>query len=412
MPKVNFYLNPRPDKHGRHSILLYVRGTPKGNKTPIILTTDESIPPEKWDRKKQEAKPNYIGNTELNRLLKKYKDDAESCIRTTLVKFSRDEDKDVVFQACKTALQEHFAPKKRADFTAIFEEFIEVNSLNWSLPTLKKFRTLRTYLHEFSEKERFSLSFSTIDDTFHSQFQRYLLNRQPPLHNNAVNKMLRMVKEFMRWSLLRGYHTNIKYQNFKSLKSDEVEVVALTKQEVERLQAYDFSDRPAFERVRDCFLFQIAVGQRYSDASRFRHDAVHDDCWSFKVEKTGRTLKIPLLPMALHIIEKYKDLGHLPFLSNQKMNQALKEICKIVGLDRRIERTRSSGNKQIRETLPLFEVVGTHTARRTFVSLAIAYGIEATIIQKVTGHKTLSMMLRYLDVTSETTKKALEEAWK
>lgn len=404
MAKIHFYLNGRNDAQGKRSIMLWVRGVPRGNTVPIVIHTLEAVPLNQWDKKKERVKSTYTGSPELNRLLQKYQDDVEACIRTMIADGNND------YDTVKTALINLFAPKKKSDFLAVYDEYLAVQELSWQPNTIKKFKTLRQYFVKFQEEIE-PLVFERINAVFLDKFRLFLLN-DVQLLNNTAHKIIKMLKLFMRWAEKREYHSNIKYRDFKAPKNDETEVVYLSESELMRIYNHDFSSNAALEKVRDVFCFQTFTGQRFSDIVLFRHNAVQDGFWKLRTTKTKDILSIYLSPSAIAIADKYRDMGTLPVISAQKTNIYLKQICEIVGIDTPTTIVRYRGSKRIERTVPKWNLISTHTARRTFVSLSLAKGMESANIMRITGHKTHAMLDNYVGISDDTVRKAMEKAWK
>jgi hypothetical protein len=125
----------------------------------------------------------------------------------------------------------------------------------------------------------------------------------------------------------------------------EVVKEALTEQELATLDAKNFPvDRLNF--VKDIFLFSCYTGLAYADVKKLKRSeigpGIDGNHWIFtNRQKTETASRIPILPPALAIIEKYRyypggfDSGHvLPVLSNQKMNAYLKEIADLCGIQK------------------------------------------------------------------------------
>ena len=81
------------------------------------------------------------------------------------------------------------------------------------------------------------------------------------------------------------------------------------------------------------------------------------------------------------------------------MNEYIKEVCYIAGLDQPITQTYFKGKERISETFKKYELIGTHTARRTFICIALADGVTPETVMKITGHSNYKSMQPYIDVT-------------
>src|SRR5437762_4115562 len=127
--------------------------------------------------------------------------------------------------------------------------------------------------------------------------------------------------------------------------------------------------------VRDNFCFACFTGLRFSDIDKLRHHHINKDFLEIRTEKTKDNLKIPLNVYAKEILEKYRGYGlgrPLPTgITNQKSNDYLKELAQLAGLNDLVSMEKFSGSKKILVTKPKYELISTHAARRTFVTLAL-----------------------------------------
>lgn len=157
-------------------------------------------------------------------------------------------------------------------------------------------------------------------------------------------------------------------------------------------------------QIRDIFLFQLDLGQRYSDifklcGKNIKND-IKDNFIDIIQKKCGSRVHIPLTPYALSVLEKYNYT--LPKFKNGKMNIRIKEICKVVGIDAICNCREMRGGKPYEYSAKKYQLIGTHTARRSFVSNATAKGISKDLTASITGHK--SNAINRYDRTTQTTK--------
>ena len=106
------------------------------------------------------------------------------------------------------------------------------------------------------------------------------------------------------------------------------------------------------------------------------------------------------------ILEKYKDIhfeNHmaLPVISNQKMNDYLKELGELAEINEPIRETYYKGNERIDEVTPKYALLSTHAGRRTFICNALALGIPAQVVMKWTGHSDYKAMKPYIDIADD-----------
>ena len=122
--------------------------------------------------------------------------------------------------------------------------------------------------------------------------------------------------------------------------------------------------------------------------------------------KTADSLIIELNDHSKANLEKYKDIPFqnnkaLPVVSNQKMNEYLKELGELAEIDEPVRETYYKGNERIDEVTPKYALLSTHTGRRTFICNALALGIPVQVVMKWTGHSDYKAMKPYIDIADD-----------
>ena len=164
------------------------------------------------------------------------------------------------------------------------------------------------------------------------------------------------------------------------------------------------------EEARDLFICQSLLGQRISDMPKiFKGDYttnLHEDgleTISFNVQKTGEEATLFLFPIAKEIVQKYRDkkFNHFDlFETDEKkvkniermINTDLKRVCKKAGLTTEINYTVQIGDKLRSERKPLYELMHTHIARHTFITLMCQMGIDKDVVIIATAHTDIKMI--------------------
>jgi integrase len=83
------------------------------------------------------------------------------------------------------------------------------------------------------------------------------------------------------------------------------------------------------------------------------------------------------------------------------MNKGLKEIGKHLGIDEPVSIIKFVGSKRIEKIVPKWQVMTTHVARKSFISIAMAMGMKTEIIMSISGHKTHSSFKRYYKLVDD-----------
>ena len=151
------------------------------------------------------------------------------------------------------------------------------------------------------------------------------------------------------------------------------------------------------------FLFCCFSGLRHSDAYNLRRSDVKEDHIEVTTVKTADSISIELNSVTKEILKRYadvplKDNRALTVFTNQAMNRYLKELCRLAGIDDEIRITTYKGNERLDEIKHKWELVGTHTGRRTFIVNALSLGIPPNIVMKWTGHSDYKAMKPYIDI--------------
>ncbi|MDR1897979.1 MAG: site-specific integrase, partial [Prevotellaceae bacterium] len=219
--------------------------------------------------------------------------------------------------------------KPKILFNAAFDEFIkECGSQNsWGSATYEKFKAVRNHLKAYDEYP----SFEKLDDEWFSGYMGYL--RKLDMRNNTIEKQINYLKWFLRWSVKKGYNENTVFDSYKpKLKNAPKKVIFLTWKELNQLRNFQIPETKKYlERVRDVFLFCCFTGLRHSDIYNLKRSDVKENHIEITTIKTVDNLIIELNKHSKTILDKYRNVAFednkaLPVISNQKMNDYLKEL--------------------------------------------------------------------------------------
>ena len=281
---------------------------------------------------------------------------------------------------------------------------------NWSDATFEKFKAVKNHLIGFDE----NLTFDKLTEQGLNDYVIYLRDEKE-LRNSTIGKQLSFLKWFLRWAYKKGYNNNLVYDTFKpKLKTAKKRIVFLHWDEL--ITVYNMAipeTKKHLERVRDVFCFCCFTSLRYSDVENLKKTDIHKDSIQITTIKTGDTLQIDLNDYSRAIIEKYKDFQHpdnkaFPVITNQKMNDYLKDLGKLCKLTRTISETYYKGNERFDDVQPLSELISTHAGRRTFISNALMLGIPAEIVMKWTGHSDYKAMKPYIEIADQMKKQSMQ----
>ena len=381
----------------------------------IEFTTGYRIDSAKWDADKQRVK-NGCSNklkqlaSEINASLLEYYTEIQSIFKRFEVEDVMPTPKQIkeAFNALHKPVSEEPKPKKEAlpcDFFQVFDDFVEDcgRQNNWTDSTFEKFAAVKNHLTNFRE----GLTFEFFDERGLNDYVGYLRDVKE-MRNTTIGKQLSFLKWFLRWAFKKGVHQNNAYDSYKpKLKSTQKKIIFLTWEELNKLREFKIpSNKQALERVRDVFLFQCFTGLRYSDVFNLRRSDIKGDHIEVTTVKTSDSLIIELNNHSKAILDKYKDVAFeddkvLPVITNQKMNDYLKELAEMARIDEPVRQTYYRGNERIDEVTPKYALLGTHAGRRTFICNALALGIPPQVVMKWTGHSDYKAMKPYIDIADD-----------
>ena len=187
----------------------------------------------------------------------------------------------------------------------------------------------------------------------------------------------------------------VKDESNKELASNKK--VTLTEEQLKQLYDYPITGTELQVRkrteIRDLFVLQCLVGQRVGDMQKFfngdNEKDEEEDTISIIQQKTKARAIIPLTPLAKEIISKYQNTELKYYKpSNSNLNAELRIIAEEAGLNIPITFEDKDG-KQVK---PLFELVHTHTARHTFITIMCRRDIPKETIIIATGHEDTKMI--------------------
>jgi integrase len=264
--------------------------------------------------------------------------------------------------------------------------------------TIQRNRTTRDLLLEYQKNTKQHITFETIDKKFETDFSSFMA-KVKDYAPATMGKHITTLKAVLKEALEDGVHSNIKYQSFKAIET-ESNSIALSPTEITALYQLDLSHSKRLETVRDMFVLGCHSGLRWSDFTDIKPENIKKTAKGLFIdiiqEKTKNQVVIPVNDTMAEILAKYKN--QLPeAISNQKFNDYLKELAKLVpALHSTETMVITKGGKTVEAVKPRWELISSHTARRSFATNAFEKGIETKLIRAITGHKTDTSFYSYI----------------
>lgn len=371
-----------------------------------------SVDKEKWNTETQRCKRNTTHGesctpaAKINKTIQRYEDAVNMIAnnyeeKPTFEVFKKDLDK-----VLKREHKENETEKGKT-FEELYKEYIEEqkSQCGWSKSLVyKQKQVLREWI-DFDE----NISVEKINAEKLKGFTSYLISQG--YQNETTNKKISLSKWFFRWLVSKNIITDISFTATKThLKRANRNVVFLTWDELINVYSHPFPQGGYLDRVRDVFCFCCFSSLRYSDVYSLRKSDIYNDAIHIVTKKTNDKITIELNDYTKEILCKYKNIKGekaLPVISNQKMNEYLKEVCRECELTEKLTDIYYIGNERHEVTKEKWQMVGTHSGRRTFICNALMLGIAPNVVMKWTGHADYKSMQPYIDIADKAKQKAM-----
>lgn len=256
--------------------------------------------------------------------------------------------------------------------------------------TLIRLPNTLNILKAYLEHAGLPLTFDTFNEEFDQGFRSYMAKH----HKNYVTKEkgvllsttinnLKHMAAFLNWAVIKKYHTNLEFKQWKLSKPD-TDMQWLNLEQIKPLLTLDLSKHVAWERTLDAWLFSAFTGLRYSDIREWRKSNVKGKFIRLRTFKTKKLVTIPLNDVTRRILAKYD--GMVPVKANVVFNREIKEVLKFAGFDELVKRERTLGKRVFHyDEMPLYNAITFHSARRSMINNFIALNFNIKQMNEMTG---------------------------
>lgn len=371
---------------------------------PLKYYINESIEPKFWNIKEGRAfkRNSFPQHPEFNTRLENIENDVLNIIRRL-----QNDNIELTEATIREEIDKLLNKGEQIEKTAPIElmEFINnfITNCNRSEGTKKSYRRVEKDLNEFKYK---TLTFKDITLDFHSKLLSFYQKKN--YSPNTIGTRIKVIKTFMNEAYERDLHTNLDFRKKAFDKpSEETKAIYLNKQELSTIKELDLSNNKTLDNVRDWFLIGANTGLRVSDLQKLTKEHIQGDYIIIRTQKTTQDVIIPISKDLEDIFIKHNY--NLPkFISEQKFNNYIKDVAKLAKLDDDILIEQKKGIEKVRKTIPKYECISAHTARRSFATNLYLEDIPTISIMKLTGHKTEASFLKYIKLSKEENAKKLQ----
>jgi len=378
-----FYLK-KPKNYNEGPVPVYLRITVNGKRAET--TTSRTCEPTQWNSKAGRLK----GTKESIRAFNAYLDTLQAMVYAAHENLTAQK---VAITAERLKNVLNGKPEKHYTIIDVFKEHNnQVAALigtDFAKGTLERYKTSLKHTQNFI-KWKYNVNdidVKEIDHDFVVSYDFYLRSVRKCANNSTV-KYLKNFKKIVRICIASGWMVNDPFVNYKA-KVKVVDRLFLNNEELQRMAVKEFGTE-RLGQIRDIFLFSCFTGLAYADVQKLKSAEIitgpDGEKWiNTKRQKTAILTRIPLLPPAVVILNKYSDSAvceysgkALPVSTNQKMNAYLKEIADICSIPKKLTY---------------------HIARHTFATtVTLSNGVPIESVSKMLGHTNIKTTQHYAKI--------------
>lgn len=403
LPKVTFYID-RNNRNKKGLAPIKANITIEGKKQTKIM---HHVLPSDWNPKQQRVKParpgKDNGHIEINNSLEKLQND----FKTFAMKCKSNRINITPEMGKKFLAGENVHSGNEKPFWIAYDEYLAVKNI--APKTLQNYTLYYNKLKEFEQEKEYYIDYHTINPVFFDLYRNYIL-KEKGLGWNTFATAIKKLKFFMNWSLKKDYHDQVGFMKFSATEKEPT-IIFLTMDELSTLYHKDFKSK-RLNQVRDKFCFGCLTGLAFADLDTLTHEHINNGTLTKFRVKTGNLIDVELSDPALKIIERYKDkYKALPKISNQRFNDYIREICQIAEINTPTIYKDFSKGVVTEKIAPKHKLVGSHTARKTFITNFYHNTKDITLTKKNAGITQDKTLRRYMGIDKKMEKEAMKKAF-
>jgi hypothetical protein len=435
MVNVNFHLRSLTKKNAQRVWAVFF-----ADNVRVKIDTNQSIKPDDWNKSKQKALTSHKESDRLNRLLREMEDYIDSYISNLKLKkqrFYKDELQNEFNLHFKIGDNKPEMDGEVVDFISFIEKYLESRkdlgdgTMRTRRSALRKIivafnlaspKLLKQWGNMSNAEKRVSdiliadkqLDFDQIDYNWMRNYHTWLLNYTftskkngvktiEHLKKNNIAKEIKVAKHFANVAVDAGYIHNLSFRGLKC-KWEDADNIHLNWDEINKLKALDLDPNSKLGKVRNLFVFNCYCGLRYSDLYKLdknRFTRVGGQLFlTLRMKKTDEIITFPILKSAEEILKIYNY--NLPDVHIVTFNITIEDVCLKAGITTLETKRETRGGTKLIITLPKYQMVSSHTGRRSFATNFEADEVPLKELMAVTGHATEAAFNRYVKKKAET----------
>lgn len=290
----------------------------------------------------------------------------------------------------------------------------ERKGMNRPGSSLLVYGNCKNNLEAYQKAKGKALTFEGLNSAFLADFVAWLFAQG--FSDAYTHKNISTLKMFVREAENRGVTQACPLLKVKiPVSKRSKDTVYLNERELEHLFSLELEGKLA--NVRDLFLIGAYTGLRFSDFTQVKAENIQPiesngktvDCLVITTQKTKQKTVLPLTNPILRAILERNGWKAPRVISNQKLNNYLKELAQEAGFTQEVEISEYKAGRQEKKTVQKWELISSHTARRSFATNAFKKGLPPAQIMKFTGHTSVQTLMKYIKAGLEETAVELSE---
>lgn len=372
----------------------------------LVVSTGIKIPTKYWNNQTRSIRDNAefknakLYQLELDRFSVSFNKTKNHFVKTDKAP-TIDSFKNILKQNL-TGVRSPISSQEIPSFNEFMKIFIQrrIESPKYRPESIKVYKTLQVHFLRYVKNR--TIEFTDLTIPFIEDFTNYLQDKD--YSDNHVNKIFTTMKTMLNEASDLGLNHQFAYKSRRlCVAKREADSIYLTLPEINRLFELDIKGQSQI--TRDLFIIGCCTGLRYSDFSSLSKGNIFSlpngsKALRIITKKTNDKIVIPLNTMVIKILEKYNyDLPN--GICNQTMNKILKVISEEAKINESYQKRVFRSNKAVVTEYKKYELVCTHTARRTFATNAYKANVPVPSIMKITGHKKHETFMKYLCLSND-----------
>jgi integrase len=390
------------------------------NGEKLVYPTAFNVVPKNWNTQKGEIRNviDELNKVQINSYLNELKTAAKNIYDMLVIKRVQANE---IRQNIKKELDKWTGKTfdEKPNFWRFVNNYIEQSNKRIDVKTgrIISYRTIQEYnttvkvLKEFEAENRQTIDFDNISLNTLTDFRDFLTTGKEFSVNN-IAKHIDNLKQFLRAANSEKIMFDsdvIDSKRFKTARETAYNIY-LNESELTAIENTELNDNQRLDKARDLFLIGCYTGLRVSDYNNIKPHNIKGEFIELYQNKTGGQVVIPIHKTVRAILNKYNG-NTPPKISDQRLNEYIKEVCKKAGIIEQTEKQQTKGGTKVKTVLEKWQMVTSHTARRSFATNMIKAGLPMQTIMKITGHQKEATFLKYVKLSNSEHAEIMQKYW-